>query len=132
MQSQPEVPEPLMPLYRRLVWDMVNHHALLEDPSVQQKYRLSPASEDVMEAEHYAADHRIAAIHHLSLQIVTEAQLAGIIAHTSILDLHPSFPVDEIKSEHLGSLFAVAAYSIIGGLVAAGFLVPSPEEHHHV
>lgn len=125
-----DVPEELMPLYRRLVWDMVNHRAMM-DPETQARYGLHPASADVTEMEHEAADARLSEVYPFSLQILTEAQLAGKVAHTGILNSHPSFSAD-VDPEFLGSLFAVASFSIIAGLISAGLLVPhSPEVHFH-
>ncbi|MFD4858459.1 hypothetical protein [Streptomyces atratus] len=126
-----DVPEELMPLYRRLVWDMVCHESMM-NPETQTRYGLNPASADVTEMEHEAADARLAEVYPLSLQILTEAKLAAKVAHAGILSSHPSFPTDELDSEVLGSLIAAASFSIIAGLVSAGLLVPDfPEVHFH-
>ncbi|MFJ1700370.1 hypothetical protein ACIOHC_35865 [Streptomyces sp. NPDC088252] len=126
-----DVPEELMPLYRRLVWDMVCHDSLL-DPETQVRYGLHPASADVTEMEHEAADVRLTTVYPLSFQISTEAQLAAKVAVTGILNSHPSVSAEELDPDSLGSLFAIASFSIIAGLVSAGLLVPNfPEVHFH-
>lgn len=119
----------LLALKRQLVWDMVQHSDLL-DPDNQRRFGLSPASREVMEAEHRASHIRLATVLPVYGRIKTLSALAASVAWPLILELLGEEFDESEREARAGALFTIAATAVLSDLIDKGLVVSKVQEHY--
>lgn len=112
-------------LKRQLVWDLVSHNQI-PNPTVQEFFDLSPASEDVLHLEHMASHDRMDRIISVYPRIKLVSALASQIVARGILNSHGD--VSESYLHLLDCAALACSVAVVADLVDIGLLVyPSPE-----
>lgn len=114
-------------IQRQLMWDLMRHDAVF-DPEVQAQVGCVPASMDVLEAEHEAADIRAERVTPYMMRVMYLAALtATIVGRTDLVtDVAEGSETDRLAS--LTTLIASGAVAVLSDLLDAGVLTATSEE----
>lgn len=109
---------------RELLFDLVAQRELLKNPAVQESFGFVPASDDVLDAEHRAADRRAMAIMPYRERIELLSALAATLIEGSMESIHEAELSEEIRIGLVGGVVSSCVCAVLSDLLDKGYLDP--------